>query len=104
MRRFRNCFTLSAFYLIAQYALGGHGLPSCTDVSSDTQRVFDFIVVGAGPGGGPLAARLAESGYSGMSAAISTALWSPFFAHLFSSGGGCGTGCGNLGRHYSSVL
>ncbi|KAJ7637785.1 hypothetical protein B0H17DRAFT_1106607 [Mycena rosella] len=64
MRLFRNCFALSAFFLITQYALGGHGLPSCKDVSPEPQHVFDFIVVGAGPGGGPLAGRLAESGYS----------------------------------------
>ncbi|KAJ7901015.1 hypothetical protein B0H14DRAFT_1362814 [Mycena olivaceomarginata] len=64
MRRFRNCLALSVFSLITQYTLGGHGLPSCTDVSSDPQHIFDFVVVGAGPGGGPLAARLAESGFS----------------------------------------
>jgi hypothetical protein len=106
MRRFRNCLALSVFSLITRYTLGGHGLPSCTDVSSDPQHIFDFVVVGAGPGGGPLAARLAESGFSGMSAAISTPplLRSPFFSHLFSSGCGCGTERGNLGRHYSSVL
>ncbi|KAJ7453413.1 hypothetical protein FB451DRAFT_1281210 [Mycena latifolia] len=64
MRRCQNWFALSVLSLTTQYALGGHGLPSCADVSSDPKHVFDFIVVGAGPGGGPLAARLAESGYS----------------------------------------
>ncbi|KAJ7849773.1 hypothetical protein B0H13DRAFT_2088290, partial [Mycena leptocephala] len=64
MRRFRNFSALSVLYLIAQYTVGGHDLPLCTDVASGTPPAFDFIVVGAGPGGGPLAARLAESGYS----------------------------------------
>ncbi|KAJ7832964.1 hypothetical protein B0H13DRAFT_1653996 [Mycena leptocephala] len=66
MRRFRNFSARFVLYLIAQYTASGHGLPLCTDVASGTQPAFDFIVVGAGPGGGPLAARLAESGYSGM--------------------------------------
>jgi hypothetical protein len=38
-------------------------LPRCSDV--DTETEFDYAVVGAGAGGGPLAARLAESGFSG---------------------------------------
>jgi hypothetical protein len=38
-------------------------LPACPDRS---QAEFDFVVVGAGVGGGPLAARLAESGFSGI--------------------------------------
>ncbi|KAJ7455758.1 hypothetical protein FB451DRAFT_1564794 [Mycena latifolia] len=36
-------------------------LPACPDVS---ESEFDFVVVGAGVGGGPIATRLAESGYS----------------------------------------
>jgi hypothetical protein len=104
MRRFRNFSALFVLYLIAQCTASGHGLPLCTDVASGTQPAFDFIVVGAGPGGGPLAARLAESGYSGMLVAISTARWPSFFSHPFSSGGGCGTGRGNSGRHYSGIL
>ncbi|KAJ7447064.1 alcohol oxidase [Mycena galericulata] len=36
-------------------------LPACPDTS---QSEFDFIVVGSGVGGGPLAARLAENGFS----------------------------------------
>lgn len=31
---------------------------------SNSNRVYDYIVVGAGPGGGPLAANLAKAGYS----------------------------------------
>lgn len=37
-------------------------LPSCSD--QDTAD-YDYIVVGAGAGGGPVAARLAEAGFSG---------------------------------------
>ncbi|KAJ7081853.1 hypothetical protein B0H15DRAFT_786071 [Mycena belliarum] len=36
-------------------------LPACPDTS---RAEFDFVVVGAGVGGGPIAARLAESGFS----------------------------------------
>ncbi|KAK7042085.1 choline dehydrogenase [Favolaschia claudopus] len=43
-------------------------LPSCpspsTQVSVDSD-IYDYIVVGAGAGGGPVAARLAENGFSG---------------------------------------
>jgi choline dehydrogenase len=38
-------------------------LPACPDTS---QAEYDYVVVGAGAGGGPLAARLAESGFSGI--------------------------------------
>lgn len=41
-------------------------LPRCPDTSSAT---YDYVVVGAGAGGGPVAARLAESGFSGEFAA-----------------------------------
>ncbi|KAF9268497.1 hypothetical protein L218DRAFT_852577, partial [Marasmius fiardii PR-910] len=36
-------------------------LPSCSQ-TSDTE--YDYVIVGAGAGGGPLAARLVEAGYS----------------------------------------
>jgi choline dehydrogenase len=37
-------------------------LPACPDtVKAD----YDYVVIGAGVGGGPLAARLAEAGFSG---------------------------------------
>lgn len=38
-------------------------LQACPDKS---HAEFDFVVVGAGAGGGPVAARLAENGFSGM--------------------------------------
>ena len=38
-------------------------LPLC---SQETDAEYDFVVVGAGAGGGPVAARMAESGYSGV--------------------------------------
>ena len=43
-------------------ALGA--LDRCPDT---TAAEYDYVVVGAGAGGGPLAARLAESGFTGRS-------------------------------------
>ena len=54
-----------ALFILTQSALSS--LPPCQDISYDTSSyIYDFIVVGGGPGGGPVAARLAESGYSGI--------------------------------------
>jgi choline dehydrogenase len=39
-------------------------LPACPKLGG-SQPDFDFVVVGSGVGGGPLAARLAENGFSG---------------------------------------
>ncbi|KAJ7684445.1 hypothetical protein DFH06DRAFT_1155672 [Mycena polygramma] len=39
-------------------------LQACPDLSADGPDIFDFVVVGAGAGGGPLASRLAENGFS----------------------------------------
>ncbi|KAJ7700877.1 hypothetical protein B0H17DRAFT_1247664 [Mycena rosella] len=39
-------------------------LQSCPDLSQAGADIFDFVVVGSGAGGGPLAARLAENGFS----------------------------------------
>lgn len=50
------------FATIILVAVRAVALGSCPD---QTKADYDFIVVGAGAGGGPLAARLAESGYSG---------------------------------------
>lgn len=38
-------------------------LSTCASTGSSAQ--YDYIVVGAGAGGGPVAARLAEAGFSG---------------------------------------
>lgn len=42
-------------------------LGSCPDTSA---AEYDYVVVGAGAGGGPVAARLAESGFSGESVVV----------------------------------
>ncbi|KAG6915224.1 hypothetical protein DXG01_012643 [Tephrocybe rancida] len=46
---------------IAGTAVAAASLPRCPD---PTRADYDFVVVGAGAGGGPLASRLVESGYS----------------------------------------
>ena len=46
-------------------AISTFALAALTACPSPKDTDFDFIVVGGGAGGGPLAARLAESGYSG---------------------------------------
>lgn len=55
---------LSAFALLAAslVLVKAAPLPACPDAANAD---FDFVVVGAGAGGGPLAARLAEAGFSG---------------------------------------
>ncbi|KAJ6606245.1 hypothetical protein DFH09DRAFT_1353427 [Mycena vulgaris] len=52
--------------LVVLLPLATEALPlqSCPDLSQPAPDVFDFIVVGSGAGGGPLAARLAETGFS----------------------------------------
>ncbi|KAJ6577050.1 hypothetical protein DFH09DRAFT_1361354 [Mycena vulgaris] len=50
-----------AFVSLSLHVLQIASLPACEDTS---QSEFDFVVVGAGVGGGPLAARLAENGFS----------------------------------------
>jgi hypothetical protein len=52
------CIVFSTLLATAKAAL-----PVCPDAS---RADFDYVVVGAGAGGGPLAARLAESGFSGI--------------------------------------
>ncbi|KAJ7491105.1 alcohol dehydrogenase [Mycena latifolia] len=51
-----------AVLVLLPYAKGA--LQSCLDLSQASPDVFDFVVVGSGAGGGPLAARLAENGFS----------------------------------------
>lgn len=55
-----NSFLL--LYTILTIRLAQAALSICPDT---TDAAFDYVVVGAGAGGGPLAARLAESGFSG---------------------------------------
>lgn len=50
--------TVSLSLLVLQAA----ALPKCPDHS---KADYDYVVVGAGVGGGPVAARLAQSGFSG---------------------------------------
>ncbi|KAJ7472720.1 alcohol oxidase [Mycena latifolia] len=54
----RSFFTLISLSIAVLQAAS---LPSCPDSS---QAEFDFVVVGSGVGGGPIAARLAEGGFS----------------------------------------
>ncbi|KAI3605218.1 choline dehydrogenase [Moniliophthora roreri] len=58
--------SLWTFFTVIIFALPlvSAELPQC-DKSSDTGAEYDYVVVGAGAGGGPVAARLAENGYSG---------------------------------------
>lgn len=55
--------TFTVFVALACACFVRAALPACPDTS---QAEFDYVVVGAGAGGGPLAARLAENGFSGM--------------------------------------
>nr|GAT54416.1 choline dehydrogenase [Mycena chlorophos] len=49
--------------LLVSTAAQVFALDVCPDLDGQQEDVFDFIVVGAGAGGGPLAARLVENGY-----------------------------------------
>ncbi|KAJ7472722.1 hypothetical protein FB451DRAFT_1398918 [Mycena latifolia] len=56
-----NLRSFLAFISLSIPVMRAASLPACPDTS---QSEFDFVVVGAGVGGGPIAARLAESGFS----------------------------------------
>jgi choline dehydrogenase len=43
------------------------GLDALEECPSTDSSIYDYIVVGSGAGGGPVAARLAENGFSGVS-------------------------------------
>ncbi|KAF7323320.1 Choline dehydrogenase [Mycena chlorophos] len=53
-----------ASLLLVSAAAQIFALDVCPDLDGQQEDVFDFIVVGAGAVGGPLAARLVENGYS----------------------------------------
>ncbi|KAK7006193.1 choline dehydrogenase [Favolaschia claudopus] len=58
----RSSFShLLAFISLSAHVLGAVSLSAC---SSQSEPDYDFVVVGAGVGGGPVAARLVESGFS----------------------------------------
>jgi hypothetical protein len=46
---------------------GAQSLSACPDTSG---ALYDYVIIGSGAGGGPVAARLAESGFSGASLPI----------------------------------
>ncbi|KAF7353770.1 Choline dehydrogenase [Mycena venus] len=54
------CIAIAA---VALLSFARAALQSCPDLTHATD-VFDFVVVGSGAGGGPLASRLAENGFS----------------------------------------
>ncbi|KAF7368742.1 Choline dehydrogenase [Mycena venus] len=54
------CIAIAA---VALLSFARAALQSCPDLT-DATDVFDFVVVGSGAGGGPLASRLAENGFS----------------------------------------
>ncbi|KAK6996807.1 choline dehydrogenase [Favolaschia claudopus] len=54
---------LSTRVAVGNAVPGLDSLERCPDTSSDVES-YDYIVVGAGAGGGPVAARLAENGFS----------------------------------------
>ena len=57
-------FTLALAVISSISFILSQALDSCPDTST---AQYDYVVVGAGAGGGPLAARLAESGFTGQS-------------------------------------
>ncbi|KAK7464139.1 hypothetical protein VKT23_006303 [Stygiomarasmius scandens] len=59
---------ISVTFFDLSLAASSSSLPQCSDIqiqSSIRGSEYDFVVVGSGAGGGPLAARLAETGFSG---------------------------------------
>ncbi|KAH6888794.1 hypothetical protein BKA70DRAFT_57617 [Coprinopsis sp. MPI-PUGE-AT-0042] len=59
-------FLRSALCTVATLAIAVAGLTShsARQIGQTSENTYDYIVVGSGPGGGPLAARLAEAGFS----------------------------------------
>jgi choline dehydrogenase len=55
-----------AFSFILVHGAHVASLPLCSKTGG-SQPDHDFVVIGSGVGGGPLAARLAENGFSGLS-------------------------------------
>lgn len=58
----RRAFLATGGSALTLFAAAGGGVPSQASTPA-TQLQYDYIIVGAGPGGGPLAANLAKAGY-----------------------------------------
>lgn len=63
---FNNIPRFLAFSFILVHGTYVASLPPCSKTGG-SQPDYDFVVIGSGVGGGPLAARLAENGFSGLS-------------------------------------
>jgi hypothetical protein len=64
---FRAVFLAAISSRIAFGSPAPQGLDTLEDCPSTHSSIYDYIVVGSGAGGGPIAARLAENGFSGVS-------------------------------------